>query len=564
MVSKLANETLQQIFSYIEDANVLYSIIQVNHNWCENGIKFLWSNPFRDDIDIINHTKILPVLIPFLRKDKLLDIKNGNNTMVYHIGLFDYPRFITHLDYGSCFRIVLKYFETNKDDFECFMDFIDKQYFEKSEISILQIMSDDLELRKILVITLIILTVISHGTPKISWLKIDIKYNDIKRFLDVTDEDSEEDEDTDDDERIEVSEIKRRYRIIINIESSFSCFLNTDDVKALFVNLKYLELGKLTIKLSILEILSTSCTQLKTIKIEERYFQLIREPLVTLIKNQNHLENLRISGIANSLKLDYEATIFEIFSSLELVARSLKKIKIRGILVTNDETFKFFDKCRNLENLSLDTTYVTFKNLERISLAELPKLCTLKLFDICSDEDDVKKSNPIQAIFQNKKISLNLRELILLNESIENHNLLGSIGENYKNLSFFSTQITADSDIPYIFTILNNSPKLEELRLVIPLPYISNVNTGFITELVKVLPDRINAINFFNLICCLDEYRYFLENCMVNLKYFHVDFSVDINNYDEFVEFAKIWSKKKGKEIKNFLESRRKLYVTWE
>jgi hypothetical protein len=564
MVSRLANETLQHIFSYIEDANVLYSIIQVNHNWCENGIKFLWSNPFRDDIDIINHTKILPVLIPFLKRDKLLEIKNGNSTMVYDIGLFDYPRFITHLDYSSCFRIVLKYFETNKDDFEYFMDFIEKRYFEKSESTLFQTMSDDSELRKILVTTLIILTVISHGTPKILWLKIDIKYNDIKRFLNVTDDDSEEEEDTDDDERIEVSEIKSRYRIIINIESSFSCFLNTEDIKALFVNLKYLELGKLTIKLSILEVLANICKKLKTIKIEERYFQLIRGPFVALIKNQNNLENLRISGIANSLKLEYEATIYEIFSSLELVARSLKKIKIRGILVTNDETFKFFEKCRNLENLSLDTTYVTSKNFEKISLAELPKLCTLKLFDVCSNEEHVKLTNPIQAIFQNKKISLNLRELSLLNESIENHHLLGSIGENFRNLGFFSTQITANSDIPYIFTILNNSPKLEELRLVIPLPYTSIVNTGFITDLVKILPDRINAINFFNLICCLDEYRYFLENCMVNLKYFHVDFSIDINNYNEFVEFAKIWSKEKGKEIKNCLESRRKLYVAWK
>ncbi|RGB40927.1 hypothetical protein C1646_686567 [Rhizophagus diaphanus] len=564
MVSKLANETLQHIFSYIEDASVLYSIVQVNHNWCENGIKFLWSNPFRNDIDIINHTKILPILIPFLKKDKLLEIKNGNNTMIYDIGLFDYPRFITHLDYSSCFRIVLKYFENNKEDFEYFIDFLEKRYFERSESTLFQTMSDDSELSKILVITLIILTVISHGTPKILWLKIDIKYNDIKRFLNVTDYDSDEEDDTDDDERIEVSEIKNRYRIIINIESSFSCFLNADDIKALFANLKYLELGKLTIKLSILEILANICKQLKTIKIEERYFQLIREPLVALIKNQNNLENLRISGIANSLKLEYEATIFEIFSSLELVARSLKKIKIRGILVTNDETFKFFDKCRNLEILSLDTTYVTSKNFEKISLAELPKLCTLKLFDVCSNEEYVRITNPIQAIFQNKKISLDLRELSLLNESIENHHLLGSIGENFRNLSFFSTQITADSDIPYIFTILNNSPKLEELRLVIPLPYTSIVNTGFITDLVKVLPDRINAINFFNLICCLDKYRYFLENCTVNLKYFHVDFSVDINNYKEFVEFAKIWSKKKGKEIKNCRESRRKLYIAWK
>src|SRR2546421_442889 len=37
MISKLPNECLQQIFRYIKDINSLYSIIQVDHTWCEIG-----------------------------------------------------------------------------------------------------------------------------------------------------------------------------------------------------------------------------------------------------------------------------------------------------------------------------------------------------------------------------------------------------------------------------------------------------------------------------------------------------------------------------------------------
>src|SRR5687768_4233971 len=112
MVSKLPNESLQRIFSYIEDTNTLYSIIQVNHTWCENCIKFLWKHPFKDSYEnpyqnfhLANRAKILPILIPILKKDKLSELgKNGScERILIPDTLFYYHCFITHLDLDNLF-----------------------------------------------------------------------------------------------------------------------------------------------------------------------------------------------------------------------------------------------------------------------------------------------------------------------------------------------------------------------------------------------------------------------------------------------------------------------------
>ncbi|POG77551.1 hypothetical protein GLOIN_2v1545434, partial [Rhizophagus irregularis DAOM 181602=DAOM 197198] len=111
MSSRLPNECYQQIFSNVQDTKTLFSIIQVNHTWCENAIIFLWKNPFRKEIDY-NHTKIIPVLLSFLKKDK--------NTF------FDYPSFITHLDFDNLFRITSKFYDNNENEVEYFMGLMEQ------------------------------------------------------------------------------------------------------------------------------------------------------------------------------------------------------------------------------------------------------------------------------------------------------------------------------------------------------------------------------------------------------------------------------------------------------
>src|SRR3954469_25393580 len=91
MASKLPNETLQQVFSYIEDTKSLYSIIRVNHAWSQNSIKFLYQKPFRNDIKLNNQIEIIFRFLPFIEKDKdlgkhlrkfLLDEKDDDENLV--------------------------------------------------------------------------------------------------------------------------------------------------------------------------------------------------------------------------------------------------------------------------------------------------------------------------------------------------------------------------------------------------------------------------------------------------------------------------------------------------
>ena len=110
------------------------------------------------------------------------------------------------------------------------------------------------------------------------------------------------------------------------------------------------------------------------------------------------------------------------------------------IYVRNEEAFKFLIKCKNLESLYLEDTYITLKNIEWISLADLSKLGCLKLINNQSNEElSIMKINPFERIFQNKKISSSLQEILLQNPFMNNFNLLESVGENYRNLVFFST-----------------------------------------------------------------------------------------------------------------------------
>src|SRR5205814_1336819 len=108
-------------------------IIQVNHTWCENGIKFLWRNPFKNLYEnpyrLINRTKILPILIPFLKQEKVLELEKcepDDKILISDTTLFYYHCFITHLDIDNLFRIVSTFFNRNIKNIKFYMDFIDQ------------------------------------------------------------------------------------------------------------------------------------------------------------------------------------------------------------------------------------------------------------------------------------------------------------------------------------------------------------------------------------------------------------------------------------------------------
>src|SRR4051812_14131560 len=125
-ISKLPNECLQEIFSYIDRVNTLHSIILVNRKWCQNGIIRLWRKPFRNSIEILKQIKICPILINFIMLDNDLNIKEKlvkdfykkfqkENSKPFHFS-FNYPSFITGIDLDRIIRAVAIFTQRNKSN----------------------------------------------------------------------------------------------------------------------------------------------------------------------------------------------------------------------------------------------------------------------------------------------------------------------------------------------------------------------------------------------------------------------------------------------------------------
>jgi hypothetical protein len=124
-ISKLPNECLQEIFSYIDRVKTLHSIILVNRKWCQNGIIRLWRKPFRNSIEISKQIKICPILINYIILDKDLNVKEKlikdyykkfqkDNSKPFRSS-FNYPSFVTGIDLDRIIRAVTIFTQKNKN-----------------------------------------------------------------------------------------------------------------------------------------------------------------------------------------------------------------------------------------------------------------------------------------------------------------------------------------------------------------------------------------------------------------------------------------------------------------
>ncbi|CAI2191526.1 216_t:CDS:2 [Funneliformis geosporum] len=502
MAAKLPSETLQHIFNYINDTKTLYSIIQVNHDWCQNGIKFLWKEPFRNDIKLKNHIMILPILLAFVNYEKVLKTLENNNEPLLEEKedfqslseplLFNYPYLITHLDFHHLSRIILIFFKKS-------------QYFKSSN-----------------------------------------KQQE-REGSQITNPNNKAIKDS---------------KLVFNIECCLSMVLNIPASRQSLENLKYLEIGSNFLKLSILENLSKSCKQLKTIQIREENFHVIRQSFVSLICNQNRLENLIIfgNGVGNSPEgYNYDATISEIFSTLKTVAHSLKKLEISDVFVRDKEALKGLIQCTNLSTLHFENSFISPGNFQWIALAELPRLQCLKLIRNWSSDEETTDSqhNPMEEIFLNKRKSSDLKELSLKNFKMENFKLLEPVSSNCRNLVSLSVLVKTNEDISNISSLLKNLSTLEKLELSTSGPFTYDINTETIIDMAKILPKQLYYVNLIKIIDRLDDFEDFLENCAADLKYLYIEFSIYyFFKVDRHIEFVKNWSQKNGKET-------RLLNITW-
>ncbi|GBC09397.1 hypothetical protein RclHR1_08820008 [Rhizophagus clarus] len=446
-ISKLPNECLQEIFSYIDRVKTLHSVILVNRKWCQNGIIRLWRKPFRNSIEISKQIKICPILINFIVLDKGLNIKEKSIKDYYKKfqkesskpfrSSFNYPSFITGIDLDRIIRAVAIFTQKNKNSL-----YRVSGYRRVSKID------------QVMTFVFVILRVIAFRGANIKRFIINLKDKNVNTFFDNED-------------AFEVKwDITR-----IKLENTLSTFLSMDATKRCLKNLRYFVCDILIDKSNILKSLMNTCTNLQGIKVQDDSYHSIKDSLISLIQNQTNLEHLHIQGNPNSESdQNIESNITDLVLSLEKNASSYKKILFENGYIDSDTAFKSLMNCNNLEILQIKDLKIPYKNFELLAFAEFPKLKCLSYINTEIDTGKPRITNPFVRIINNKNISSQLQKLHLVGfVNIENYRLLSATADNFKNLIDLCVQITRKEEVPLLSMIMKNCSMMKQIRLVNPL-----------------------------------------------------------------------------------------------
>ncbi|PKC01520.1 hypothetical protein RhiirA5_402792 [Rhizophagus irregularis] len=446
-ISKLPNECLQEIFSYIDRVKTLYSIILVNRKWCQNGVIRLWRKPFRNSIEISKQIKICPILINFIILDKDLNIKDKlikdyykkfqkENSKPFNYS-FNYPSFITGIDLDRIIRAITIFTQKNKNSL-----YRIPGYKKVSKID------------QVMTFLFIILRVITFKGANIKRFIINLKDRNVNMFFDNDDTFGN---------KWDITKFK--------LENTLTTFLSMDATKRCLKNLRYFVCDILIDKSNILKTLIATCTNLQGIKVQDDSYNFIKDTLISLIQNQNNLEHLHIQGSSNSESdQNTESNITDLVLSLEKNASSYKKILFVNGYIDNDIAFKTLMNCNNLEILQIKDLKIPYKNFELLALAEFPKLKCLSYINTVIETGKPYITNPFVRIINNKNISSKLQKLHLVGfVNVENYKLLSATADNFKNLIDLCVQITRKEEIPLLSMIMKNCSMMKQIRLVNPL-----------------------------------------------------------------------------------------------
>ncbi|GBB98555.1 hypothetical protein RclHR1_03260013 [Rhizophagus clarus] len=669
-MASFPNEILQEIFININDIKTLYSIILVNRNWCRNGIKYLWRNPFRGDVDLKNHTKIVPLLLKFIVKDKEfmkrfirenydkimkdshdekteqeIEVKVEDNEkekeknkddikkIVGNIDIhddhkdhddddnedsddndeldfdeyddeyydydeddeddydedyedsdeyydtddddddcslpvdisFDYPSFITHIDFHNIFLLVLKYVKNkesklnNKEATSSNKNNLEKGKGKENihndfEIGSLNLdinipLPDVPEIEQVFGFVFTIMRIIVKRGAIIEKIILHLDENDLFG------ESSEREPPTSIfhynygfDEKVVEQFITRLDMFFISL-----CAIAYEKKKMTFKKLRNVELSGCTYKNHVLSSLALLSKNVKILGVNDFNLNDLQEPLIKFIKSQKQLEQVRIKGDSLGYIIDKLGNISGVISCLESQANTLKKLKLTNANIGNDPGFESLLKCTQLENLSLVQVNMRLRHLRIFNHASFPNLKTLKL-DFIDYSDGLRISNsinPFIKIMNNHNMVSNLNVLSIKYEGENNHKLLKGILENCnKNLSSFSTFIIEKQDIPPLFSILKKCINMKKLSLTRSCRLI---NFGFTVEMAKILPKSLSTLEFIHMVLSDSSLIGFFDNCKVELKQFRLNFHGD-HHLDRVVYRGLIekYSKEKKMVIKEF------------
>ncbi|CAG8504263.1 2541_t:CDS:1 [Diversispora eburnea] len=546
MSPTLPNECLHEIFSYLDnDLKTLHSAIFVSHVWCENAIPFLWKKPFRQNPKEINLFKIIPIFLSFLKNQKKddLQLENISTFKLPTKTTFDYPFFIQHLDLNYLITAVtqwlIKYPPINETSL-----FYYKRT--KKEISIDYLKRNDF-------VVSILITIITIS------------------------------------EKIEKLEINMDKELDVNIVEEITKFFAIPETFKCLSQLTHLEFSGKVFLTGIISELSNYAHELISIKFcpsEEIPGESYKE-FANLILTQKNLKYLRLEWPSRK----FNAT--QILLSLSNSVNSLLEFTMINGCVTDGRAFESLADCSNLELLHFNGQHFTVEQMKPFYDANMPKLYSLQLIDLYDRIDRISQlpprmttttttniTNPYIGIFQNTRMSSNLRNLCIRTKGMSLHSILEAVSRICQNFISFTTYMIKNEDKNFILSIIRNSPRLESLEilaideifvdfisfipLALPSPPLCRDGNDLLLEMVKVLPNGLRHLNISQLEILDGTLKYFLEKCEAKLKSL-IYYSNHILNDEEFIK--KI-SDEKGWKVKQIdsinVGENVRIIVLWE
>ncbi|RIA81464.1 hypothetical protein C1645_744505 [Glomus cerebriforme] len=479
---------------------------------------------------------------------------------------FDYPSFITHIDFHNIFVLVTKYVRNKKNKINnkdqgttsSNQNTLEKGKGEEISHDEFGIGSFDLdmiplpdvpEIEQVFGFVFTIMRIIVNRGAIIEGIILHLDENDLFGEIFEREPPTSIFHYSFDEKAVE--------QFITRLDIFFiSLFATAYDRKRMtFTNLKYVRLNGCVYKNHVLSSLALLSKNVEVLGIHDFNLNDLQEPLIKFIRSQNQLEQISIKGDSLGYIIDKLGNISGVIDSLNSQANSLKKLKLTNANIGNGPGFKSLLKCKQLESLSLVQVNMRSQHLNIFNQASFPNLKTLKL-DFIDYSDGLRTSNvnPFIKIMHNHNMVSNLNVLSVKYEGENNHKLLKGILENCNNnLSSFSTFIIEKQDIPPLFSILKKCINMKKLSLTRSCRLI---NFGFTVEMAKILPESLDTLEFIHMVLSDSSLIGFFDNCKVELKKFRLNFHGD-HHLDRVVYRGLIekYSKEKQMVIKELVMS---------
>ncbi|CAG8507762.1 17087_t:CDS:1 [Funneliformis caledonium] len=473
--NNLPNECIQNILRHVKksDYNTFHAAILINRKWCQNGIMFLWQQPFNIPVNFKHRYKLISIFHYFfdVNQDELYSTIAPS---------FNYPSFLKSLHSDNLAKIVLEWiakhtFKSKKprkqnrsgrtklyqptfftlyrnNNTSSVGSMIKFNLFKKIFKSKFSFDSKPFQ-EKFSLIIQSILNVVAENCVNIECLRVGNEYSEY------------------------VEDYLLKHECFKHL-TTFKCHQPNIDPTIFLRFSNYMQ------NINTLSITISNNNIFDDCKLKE---------LVHLIDSQRHLQSL-------SIRNQYNADMSLLFEAMSRKSNTLRKLELISHRNLKHDEAKHLSHCVNLNELSIYGVRICQELDPLLFNSKFYHLKVLKFVET-SWFYESSSSSPFISMITNNGALLNRLHLDL--DLKHNLNLLRTISRCCLNLSTFIITINEGEMFRLLYPIFKNCKNLKSI-------HIYKIHKDGITE--KILTDFINhlSINLSSLV--LNKIKFFLKD----------------------------------------------------